>query len=211
MGLSPQAEIEAAVVPAGLVMQVVMRRGVVPTRYRKSVVWSDLHAEHWRQRWICGRDQAAPRQGHPVDPDRPRLAAAAGCIQRSLEVDSTQCDITVVTDAEQTARAFKTAWFAKAARKARIKDDELCEALQKAMKGQADDLGGGVFKKRLNKNMHRSIILAKGGRYWIYEYLFAKKDRANIEDHELQDFRTLAKRYATLSEEQIAWLWTTKT
>ena len=109
-----------------------------------------------------------------------------------------------MTDVEQTARAFKTAWFAKAARKAHIKDDELCEAIQEVMKGQADDLGGGVFKKRLNKNMHRSIILAKGGRYWIYEYLFAKKDRENIEDDELEDFRTLAKSYATLSEEQIA-------
>ncbi len=95
-------------------------------------------------------------------------------------------------------------WFTKAARKARIKDDELCEAVEEVRKGQADDLGGGVFKKRLNKNMHRSIILAKAGRYWIYEYLFAKKDRANIEDDELEDFRTLAKSYATLNEEQIA-------
>lgn len=59
--------------------------------------------------------------------------------------------------------------------------------------GQADDLGGGVFKKRLNKNMHRSIVLAKGGRYWIFEYLFAKKDRANVQGDELEDFRTLAK------------------
>lgn len=109
-----------------------------------------------------------------------------------------------MTDAEQTARAFKTAWFSKTARKARIKDDELCEAFREVMKGQADDLGGGVFKKRLNKNMHRSIILAKGGRYWVYEYLFAKKDRANIEDDELEDFRTLAKSYAALNEEQIA-------
>ena len=106
--------------------------------------------------------------------------------------------------AEQTERTFKTAWFAKAARKARIKDDELCQAIQEVMKGQADDLGGGVFKKRLNKNMHRSIVVAKGGRYWIYEYLFAKKDRDNIDDDELEDFRTLAKSYATLSEEQIA-------
>jgi hypothetical protein len=109
-----------------------------------------------------------------------------------------------MADAEETVRAFKTAWFAKAARKARIKDDELCAAIQEVMKGQADDLGGGVFKKRLNKNMHRSIILAKGGRYWIYEYLFAKKDRTNIEDDELEDFRTLARSYATLSKEQIA-------
>lgn len=107
-------------------------------------------------------------------------------------------------DADETMRTFKTAWFSKAARKARIKDGELCEAIQEVMKGQADDLGGGVFKKRLNKNMHRSIILAKGGRYWIYEYLFAKKDRANIENDELEDFRTLAKSYATLSDKQIA-------
>ena len=111
-----------------------------------------------------------------------------------------------MANAEEPARAFKTAWFTKAARKARIKDDELCEALEEIREGQADDLGGGVFKKRLNKNMHRSIILAKGGRYWIYEFLFAKKDQANIDDEDLADFRTLAKTYATLSEKQIAQL-----
>lgn len=64
------------------------------------------------------------------------------------------------------------------------------------MAGHADDLGGGVFKKRLNDNMHRSIVLAKGGRIWVYEYLFAKKDRDNIEDGELAAFRLLAKGYA---------------
>ena len=71
------------------------------------------------------------------------------------------------------------------------------------MQGQADDLGGGVFKKRLNDNMHRSIILAKGGRYWIYEYLFAKKDRANIQEDELKGFRLLAKSYAALTSQQV--------
>ena len=72
--------------------------------------------------------------------------------------------------------------------------------------GHADDLGGGVFKKRLSKNLYRSIIVAKGGRYWVYEYLFAKNDRANIEDHELTKFRELAKAYATLTEQQVDWL-----
>jgi hypothetical protein len=71
-------------------------------------------------------------------------------------------------------RAFKTRWFAKAARKAGIDDAELCRAVGEAMKGQCDDLGGGVFKKRLNKNMHRSIILAKGKKAWVFAYLFAK-------------------------------------
>lgn len=103
----------------------------------------------------------------------------------------------------QTIRAFKTAWFTKAAKKAHISDLELCQAVQQAILGQVDDLGGGVFKKRLKSNMHRSIILAKGGRHWVYEYLFAKKDRDNIEDDELVSFRALAKAYAGLSDAQI--------
>ncbi|WP_238254418.1 type II toxin-antitoxin system RelE/ParE family toxin [Methylorubrum podarium] len=104
---------------------------------------------------------------------------------------------------ETRLRAFKTAVFARSARKARIGDAELCQALREVMAGQADDLGGGVFKKRLNKNMHRSIILAKGGRHWVYEYLFAKKDRDNIDDDELRDFKLLAKAYASLNRAQI--------
>ncbi len=104
----------------------------------------------------------------------------------------------------QSGRAFKTAWFAKAARKARISDNELCEAVREAIKGQAEDLGGGVFKKRLNKNMHRAIILAKSGRFWIFEYVFAKKDRDNIGDDELAAFRQLAKSYEMLSDQHLA-------
>jgi hypothetical protein len=64
-------------------------------------------------------------------------------------------------------RVFKTAWFAKAARKAGIWDDELCKAIKQVMDGQCDDLGGGVYKKRVHQNLYRSIILAKGGRYWV--------------------------------------------
>lgn len=103
-------------------------------------------------------------------------------------------------------RAFKTARFNKDAKKAGIKDAELCEAIAQVVAGQADDLGGGVYKKRLNSNMHRSIILAKGGKFWIYEYLFAKKDRDNIDDDELAGFRLLAKSYAALTVPQIAHL-----
>jgi len=59
-------------------------------------------------------------------------------------------------------RIFKTAWFAKVARKAGIDDAALHEAVQQAMRGQAVDLGGGVFKKRLNRNEAKSdaLILA---------------------------------------------------
>lgn len=102
-----------------------------------------------------------------------------------------------------SGRVFKTAWFSKAAKKAHIPDSELREAITQVIQGLADDLGGGVFKKRLNGNMHRSIILAKGGRHWVYEYLFAKQDRSNIDEDELAGFRVIAKAYAKLSDEQI--------
>lgn len=102
------------------------------------------------------------------------------------------------------ARAFKSAGFARAARKAKIADAALCKAIVQVMAGQADDLGGGVFKKRLRDNEYRSIVLAKGGAYWVYEFLFAKKDRANIDEAELKGFRQLAKAYAGLTEAQVA-------
>ena len=100
-------------------------------------------------------------------------------------------------------RVFKTAWFSKAARKAQIADEELCSAIRQAMLGQAVDLGGGVYKKRLDKNRSRSIILAKGGQHWVFEFLFAKKDRENIDEDELRHFRRLAKVYEALSELQL--------
>ncbi len=105
--------------------------------------------------------------------------------------------------AEETAPTFKTAWFAKAAGKARIDDAELCRAIAEVRKGQADDLGGGVFKKRLDKNRSRSIILARGRAHWVYEYLFAKKDRDNIDDQELTAFRKLARIYEGLDNQQL--------
>jgi hypothetical protein len=104
---------------------------------------------------------------------------------------------------EGRERVFKTAWFAKAARKSRITDVELCTAIRQVMLGQADDLGGGVYKKRLGKNLYRSIIVAKGGRYWVYAYLFAKKDRANIEDKDLANLRAYAALFARKTDADI--------
>lgn len=98
---------------------------------------------------------------------------------------------------------FKTKWFSKAAKSHVIKDSELCQAVEAAMQGKADDLGGGVYKKRLNQNRDRAIILAKGGEHWFYTFLYAKQDMANIDNRELAGFRELAKHYAALSDEKI--------
>jgi hypothetical protein len=108
----------------------------------------------------------------------------------------------VASHAKKSERIFKTAWFTKAARKALIPDEELCAAIPQAMLGQAD----GVFKDRLRKNQSRSIVLARAGHCWVYEYLFAKQDRANISADELGDFRKLAKVYAALTARQVSQL-----
>lgn len=112
----------------------------------------------------------------------------------------------MATPPPRAARTFKSAFFAKAARKAGIRDTELCRAIVQVMKGQVIALGGGVYKKRLNKNEHRSIILAKGGRHWFYTYLFAKKDRDNIEADELKEFRRLATLNAALTDPMLVTL-----
>jgi len=89
-----------------------------------------------------------------------------------------------------TRRVFKSASFKKAAKKAHIHDDELCAAVKQKMLGQADHLGGGVFKKRLNDNMHRSIVLTKAGKWWVFEYLFAKKTVTTLKTTSLCSFRS---------------------
>lgn len=55
----------------------------------------------------------------------------------------------------------------------------------------------------MHQNLYRSIILGKSDEYWIYVYLFAKKDRANIEPNDLIAFRKLAVIYQKKSEDDI--------
>ena len=61
-----------------------------------------------------------------------------------------------------------------------------------------------MFKWRLNDNMHRSIVLAKGGPYWVFAYLFAKKDRVNIDPDEHADFKKLAQAYGRMTQAELA-------
>ncbi len=103
-------------------------------------------------------------------------------------------------------RVFTTPGFARAAPRAGITSAELCMAAQEIVAGLAVDLGGGVCKKRLNQNLHRAIILARGARYSFFVYLYAKQDQADIDPAELHQFRKLAKGYAPLTAHQLATL-----
>lgn len=89
-------------------------------------------------------------------------------------------------------RIFQTRWFAKAARKAGVTSHDLCAAGRALAIGQGDDLGGGVWKKRLLGNRLRSIVLVQGPQGWTFVYLFAKADQENISAQELRWFKRLA-------------------
>jgi hypothetical protein len=101
------------------------------------------------------------------------------------------------------ARVFKSKTFARDARKAGISDAELCDAVTELNRRQANDLGGNVWKKRLNRNRHRAIILLIPRRFWLFIYLFAKKDREDIDEDELAAFKKLAKDAARAGDAQL--------
>ena len=96
-------------------------------------------------------------------------------------------------------RIFKSKPFARFARKARIEDTVLCEAVAAVEKGQIDaDLGGGVIKQRIARpgggksGGFRALILIKLEKRAFFIDGFAKNERDNIRDDELQALKKLA-------------------
>ena len=96
-------------------------------------------------------------------------------------------------------RVFKTKPFTRFASHEGIDDDELCDAVRRAEKGLVDaDLGRGVIKQRLARRAQgrsggfRSIILFRQADKAFFVYGFAKNERANIRQDELNAFRKLA-------------------
>ncbi len=108
---------------------------------------------------------------------------------------------------------FKNAWFERFARKQRITDVALIEAVRRAERGQIDaDLGGGVIKQRVARagqgksGGFRTIILYRQERRAFFVFGFAKNEQANIEDVEEVQFKKMAKELLALSNEQMALL-----
>ncbi len=76
-------------------------------------------------------------------------------------------------------KVYKSKWFAKFARKERIVDAKLCEAVRNAEHGLIDaDYGGGVIKQRISRpnegksGGYRSIILFRKGEISFFVYGF---------------------------------------
>ena len=96
-------------------------------------------------------------------------------------------------------RVYKTRGFARFARRERIKDDTLCEAVARAERGLIDtDLGGGVIKQRLPRmgqgrsGGFRVIVIYRTSTRTVFVDGFAKSDQDNIDDDDLARFRELA-------------------
>ena len=107
-------------------------------------------------------------------------------------------------------RIFKNDWFAKFARKNRIDNDVLVDAIVRADLGLVDaDLGSGVIKQRIaRKNSgksggFRSVVFFKKGELAIFVFGYAKSNLDNLDDIDLSNFRKSAKLVLEFSDADI--------
>ncbi len=108
-------------------------------------------------------------------------------------------------------RIFKNAWFERFARKQKIQDEMLLEAVLRAEQGLIDaDLGSGVIKQRVvrpgqgRSGGYRTLILYRQTHRAFFVYGFAKSQQANIGNEEETAFKKAARHVLELTDEQLA-------
>jgi hypothetical protein len=106
---------------------------------------------------------------------------------------------------------FKTRSFARFARKERIADDALREAIARAERGTLDaDLGGGVIKQRVARpgegrsGGFRVLIAFRAADRSVFIFGFAKSDQDNIGPGELRSLRKAAAEMLSWNDQQVA-------
>ena len=107
-------------------------------------------------------------------------------------------------------RIFRNQWITKFAKKHKISDSELIEAVERADKGVIDaDLGGGVIKQRIARQGqdrsggYRSLIFFRRGERAFFMTAFAKNDRENITNKELAELKKAAAVILAMTETDI--------
>jgi hypothetical protein len=108
-------------------------------------------------------------------------------------------------------RSFSTRWFARYAKRQRITDIQLCEAVARAERGLKDaDLGGGLIKQRVARagagksGGYRTIVAFRAEDRAVFLYGFAKNERENIAPGELRDLIDAAAVYLSFGSAELA-------
>lgn len=107
-------------------------------------------------------------------------------------------------------RTFKTKSFARFCRGAKIDDQTLREAADRAERGIIDaDLGGGVIKQRVARPGQgrpagfRTLIIYRQGDRAIFVHGFAKSKKDNIDCDDLETLRALAEEFLNYSDNDV--------
>ena len=97
-------------------------------------------------------------------------------------------------------RVFKNSRFHKFARKEKISDAMLCEAVERAERGQIDaDLGAGLIKQRVARpgagksGGFRTLVFFRAETGAAFALGFAESDMANLDDAEEAYLKKAAK------------------
>ena len=107
-------------------------------------------------------------------------------------------------------RVFKNGWVQKFARKEKISDAMLCEAVARAERGQIDaDLGSGLIKQRLARpgsgksGGFRTLVFFRTQQRAVFAFGFAKSDMANLDDTDEAYLKKAAKLVLAFTDEQM--------
>ena len=107
-------------------------------------------------------------------------------------------------------KIYKTKSFARFQRRERIADRSLVNAIRDAESGLVDaDLGGGIIKQRVarpeqgKRGGFRTVIAHRRKERAVFLFGFAKSDRANIDNDELEEWRRIGRLYLGLDERTI--------
>jgi len=108
-------------------------------------------------------------------------------------------------------RIFKTKGVGRFVRRERIADASLKGAIERAERGIIDaDLGGNLIKQRVARSGegrsggYRMVVAYRTQERSFFLYGFAKNDRDNIEDDELQALRIIGANWLAASDEVVA-------
>ena len=107
-------------------------------------------------------------------------------------------------------KTLSTKWFNKWAKKSKLSDNDLIEAIANLEKGLSTaSLGNHLFKIRVKKKHSgkssgfRTIVVYQKSNKAIFLYGFGKNEKSNIDNSELQYFKKFGSDLLNMSQKQV--------